>query len=245
MQIIKEFTGYSKSKVILYQDNELYFVRKINNIERNLERYNKLKDYNINIPEIYYVNTNYYDMEYIPNLNMREYLKHNSPYGIIDYIRALFNAMNDNVGEYKNYVSTYYSKLENIDFSNFSFTKEDLISNLPKTLPVTMYHGDLTLDNVLFNTKTNKFVSIDPLTTEYDSYIFDIAKLRQDLQCKWFIRNHDSHINSKIKIIDESLYSYPYYRNNYLLILMLLRVMPYVNEKDKSFLTQEINRLWK
>ena len=57
------------------------------------------------------------------------------------------------------------------------FTANELYAKLPKTLPSSEYHGDFTLENILYSLKDD-FVLIDPLTTEYDSYVFDLAKLR-------------------------------------------------------------------
>ena len=128
---------------------------------------------------------------------------------------------------------------------NLPFNADQLIDKLPKILPTSEYYGDLTLDNILFDIKNNKFVLIDPSTTEYNSFIFDIAKLKQDLTCKWFIRNKNLNINKKLNEIYESLNKYSYYDNNYLLILMLMRILPYSkNIKDEKFLYNNIVSLW-
>ena len=90
-----------------------------------------------------------------------------------------------------------------------------------------------------------KFVLIDPSTTEYNSFIFDIAKLNQDLICKWFIRNKNCNLDKKLHQISESLNKYSFYNNNYLLILMLMRILPYSkNVEDKKFLYKNIIDLW-
>jgi 5-methylthioribose kinase len=123
------------------------------------------------------------------------------------------------------------------------FTKEQLIDRLPKKLPQSTYHGDMTLENVIY---TNPgFCFIDPLTSDYDSYIFDIAKLRQDLECKWFIRKSNVKIDTKLQRIQDKLRKcYPDAFDDSLLILMLLRVYPYCDDTDKQFIVNEANRLW-
>jgi hypothetical protein len=126
------------------------------------------------------------------------------------------------------------------------FTSEELLDKLPKVLPSSEYHGDFTLENILYDTNQDEFVLIDPLTTEYDSFVFDLAKLRQDLVCKWFIRNDNVYLDSKLLTIIDKLNGFVYNENHYLLILMLMRVLPYThNEKDKEFLMTEVRRLWK
>ena len=86
------------------------------------------------------------------------------------------------------------------------------------------------------------------MTSEYDSYIFDIAKLRQDLECKWFLRNTDYKLDVKLENIqDKLLEKFELANNNYILILMLLRVYRYTkpNTIEDKLLTKEMNRLWK
>ena len=87
---------------------------------------------------------------------------------------------------------------------------------------------------------------IDPLTTEYDSYVFDLAKLRQDITCEWFVRKENFYFSSKLKILQDTLKQFEHYDNNYLLILMLMRVLPYTYfDDDKEFVESEIRKLWK
>ena len=126
------------------------------------------------------------------------------------------------------------------------FTKKELINKLPKILPQSIYHGDMTLENII-NTNS-QFCFIDPVTIEYDSYIFDIAKLRQDLECKWFLRNSDIKLDTKLQQIQDRLKEeYPQAFDDSLLILMLLRVYLHTTKGDSNynFIMKEIKRLWK
>ena len=89
---------------------------------------------------------------------------------------------------------------------------------------------------------------IDAVTVEYDSYIFDIAKMRQDLECKWFLRGTNVRLETKLQTIQETLRDlYPKAFNNSLLILMLLRVYLRTKKNDNNykFIMKEIHRLWK
>ena len=59
------------------------------------------------------------------------------------------------------------------------------------------------------------------------------------------IRNKNFNLDKKLNKIYESLNKYPYYDNNYLLILMLMRILPYSkNVEDKKFLYKNIIDLW-
>ena len=126
------------------------------------------------------------------------------------------------------------------------FTRKELVDRLPKLLPRSEYHGDMTLENIL--SVNGKFYLIDPVTIEYDSYVFDIAKMRQDLDCKWFLRGNELKIDTKLQNISDNLKEkYPIAFDDSLLILMLLRVLAHAkaNSKEYVFLRECIERLWK
>lgn len=247
MELLKQFKGYSGSEVSLFRHNETLFVRKINNVVRNAERLDFLYKKGYNVPKIYSCNETILDMEYIHGLDMRNYLKSHDVTKLCSFLNGLFFnfSFDSEIQPFKDYTETYHKKLEWLNDSfGFPFTKEELIDRLPKLLPQTTYHGDLTLDNIIHN--NDKFYMIDAITSEYDSYIFDIAKLRQDLECKWFIRNYDLKIDVKLKNLQDDIMEYcPRANDDNLLILMLLRVYPYVDVNDKNYILKEIKRLWK
>jgi tRNA A-37 threonylcarbamoyl transferase component Bud32 len=244
-KIIKELHGFSGNKIFLIKSHDNIFVRKIGNIKRNLDQMIAMGN-QYPIPRIYTSKDNQIDMEYIHGLDMKTYLKTHHPRLLINFLSELFERFSQN-SELKDYTDTYIDKLNSIYFDNdIPFTKDELIEKLPKLLPKSTYHGDLTLENIIYS--NNNFVLIDCVTIEYDSYIFDIAKLRQDLECGWFTRNDRDILNIKTSIIQKDLLEkYPQANDDYLLILMLLRVYKYskIGTKERSFLTDWINRLWK
>lgn len=227
------------------EDDKL-FVRKIGNIERNIERLTFLQDNGYPVPKIYFENSEFLDMEYIHGLDIKNYLRSNGNKSLYEFIEDILTRFSANSID-KDYTEVYNYKLKWLDSSiEFPFTKEELIQKLPKVLPQSTYHGDMTLENILQT--ENGFVLIDPVTIEYDSYIFDIAKMRQDLTCKWFIRNDNIKIDVKLNNLQEKLLSkFPLSNNDALLILMLLRVYPYTfnNKNNQQFIMNNICRLWK
>ena len=238
--------GYSGSKLKLIKKNNTFIVKKINNVKRNLERYESLNYLNLSMPKILNISNDYYEMEYIDNISMDVYIQKYEIDNLIDFILKLLNNFTKNCVE-KDFTNVYINKLENFNFKkyNLPFNADQLIDKLPKILPESEYYGDLTLDNILFDIKNNRFVLIDPATIEYNSFVFDISKLKQDLICKWFIRNKNFNLDKKLNKIYESLNKYPYYDNNYLLILMLMRILLYSkNIKDEKFLYNNIVNLW-
>lgn len=243
MKIIKKLKGFSGSSVFLIEDPDLR-IRKIGNINRNIERLRSLSKLEIPTPNILVVEENWYDMEYIPNLDIKNYLIKNSVHFLLDFIILIIERF-QKTSKIKDYTKTYEEKLEHIDFKELLFNKEDLIKKLPKMLPSSEYHGDLTLENILYSVTKKNFVLIDPLTSVYDSWVFDLAKLRQDVISYWFIRNENIQLESKLKVIDQELKKFETWDNEYILILMLLRVLPYVENLDRKFIINEANKLWK
>jgi hypothetical protein len=243
MKVIKELKGFSGSKVLLIQDPDIR-VRKVGGVDRNLERYKCLSRLGFPIPRILSVGDDSYDMEYIPNLDIKNFLSKNQVHRLAQFIISVVDLLRASSTP-KDYTEVYNKKLNTVDFTDLVFTKEQLIDRLPKVLPSSEYHGDLTLENILYSVDNGTFVLIDPLTSEYDSWVFDMAKLRQDLVCKWFIRNYHLYIDPKLKALGDELKGFEYWDNDYILILMLLRVLPYTTGEDKNFIIQEANKLWK
>lgn len=235
------------SKVEILQENGLTFVRKSGNVGRNIERLDSLSRFDIQLPKILNVYGDSYDMEYIPNYDMKTYFALYDTQKLSLFLRNIINELSKDTIE-KDYTPIYEKKLSTFSFVNYDlpFTKNELIEKLPKSLPSSEYHGDFTMDNVLYRLNDKDFVLIDPLTTEYDSYVFDLAKLRQDLECGWFIRSESVYYTAKLKMISDAFADIENFNNDYLLILMLMRVLPYTsNDSDKNFIENEIRKLWK
>lgn len=246
MTVIKTLNGFSGSTVLLIQEESKIFVRKIENVERNYERITHLISCGFNIPKIYNKEGNVLDIEYIPSLDMKTYLENNSINDLLSFLVETINKLSTKQS-LVNYENIYKEKLKEIDLSGLPFTETELLQKLPKILPQSDYFGDLTLENILYGSD-NKFYLIDAVSIEYNSYVFDIAKLRQDLRCKWFLRNSKVSLDVKLnKIEKEILKIFPETNDDYLLILMLLRVYKHAkpNSFEQLFLKREIDKLWK
>lgn len=240
-KLVKELQGHSGSKVYLMRDSEKLFVRKIGNVARNIERLQSLAGL-VNVPKIYSASGDILDMEYIHGHDMKTYLSYNNPDKLIEFlIDSIDILMYD--GRFKDYTQTYHQKLKNIDFGQFPFTKKMLIERLPRMVFSTKYLGDLTLENILYDVNADRFVFIDLITSEYDSIVFDLAKLNQDLVCKWFVRNEKYMAEEKLLVIRQALQNISITKE--MTILMLLRVLPYCkNDFDKRYIIDEVNKLW-
>ena len=243
---IKELKGFSGSKIYLMKNNNGLFIRKMDNVDRNYIKLNELSQH-FNVPKIYTYDNNVLDMEYIHGLDMKSYLAVRDTKRLTDFLIDTLYKFSNNVSM-SDYTNVYIDKLKYIKLpSEMIFTKEQLLEKLPKRLPRSKYFGDLTLENMIYG-EDGQFYFIDGMTSEYDSYIFDIAKLRQDLECKWFLRDTKLLLDVKVENIqDKLLEKFELANNNYLLILMLLRVYRYTKpfSKEQALLIKEMNRLWR
>ena len=244
-KVVKEFHGFSGNQILLMQKHDKLFVRKIGNVSRNLERMQVLcEDYPL--PQLYTVSEKMIDMEYLHGLDIKSYLRTNNYEKLLEFLLCILEKFSTNL-VLKDYTQTYIKKLQEINFDKLPFTCEQLLDRLPRQLPSSNYHGDLTLENIIW-TADRGFFLIDCATTEYDSYIFDIAKLRQDLELGWFTRKDNAMLNVKTKHIQQKiLQQYPIANNDYLLILMLLRVYRHSQPGtlERNFLLEGIRSLWK
>jgi len=244
-KIVKELYGFSGNQILLMQKHDKLFVRKIGNISRNIERMQALSA-EYPLPQLYTVSKKMIDMEYLHGLDIKSYLKTNNYKKVLGFILSILDKLSSNAVD-KDYTETYIKKLQEISFDEMPFTREQLLERLPKILPSSNYHGDLTLENIIW-TADRGFFLIDCATIEYDSYIFDIAKLRQDLELGWFTRKDNARLNVKTKHIQQKiLQQHPTANNDYLLILMLLRVYRHSRPDtlERNFLLKGINLLWK
>jgi Ecdysteroid kinase-like family len=251
MKVVKELRGYSNCRLEVIQDNNRLFVRKYGGLDRNIPQLKVISDLGIRTPKIYDVTVDYFDMEYIVAADMKSYLTNNRINGPIEYIKSVIKTLSSTVITTKDYTDTYNKKLAYVDQEYYQnllpFTSQELISRLPKHLPQSSYHGDLTLENIMYDVQNSEFLLIDAVTIEYDSFVFDLAKLRQDLTCRWFIRNEPIYIDQKLQIIlDQVFEDYQQFLVDELVIVMLLRVLLYApnGSFEEQYLINWIKRLW-
>jgi hypothetical protein len=134
-----------------------------------------------------------------------------------------------------------------IDLDVMPFRAEEILQHVPDKIPRSPYHGDLTLENILWH-PDNGFYLIDTQSGIWDSYIFDICKLRQDIECGWFLRNNPADLDAKLQYLQQGLLAqWPAADNPALLILMLLRVYRYCDPDslEQKFIIEAIENLWK
>jgi len=224
------------------------FVRKQGNIARNLERYTVLAKQipSVPMPEIYHVFDDTIDMEYIDGLDMRTYLIEQDPEPLLDFLKLTLTKFTMSV-QWTDYRDIMEHWLDMIDLDAMPFTAEEILNRVPTKLPKSHYHGDLTLENILWH-PTKGFYLIDSQSGIWNSYIFDICKLRQDIECGWFLRNNPADLDATLQYLQQGLLTqWPDADNPALLTLMLLRIYRYCdsNSEEQKFIVEAIENLWK
>jgi tRNA A-37 threonylcarbamoyl transferase component Bud32 len=243
MNIIKELKGYSGSKIYLVKKDNQYFVRKIGNVKRNYDKLSILEKLNFPVVKILNYENDILDLEFIPGLDIKNYLIQYSPKSLSTFIIGILNNLQNNSNNTKDYSNIIENKINEVDISYAKI----ILEKVPKLYSQSEYLGDFTLENILFN-KTKGFIIIDQSTVEYDSWYFDLAKLNQDLTCKWFLRYCKTNLDSKIVMVKNDIENYFGPINNFTTALMLLRVYKHAKNDNltKEFLKKSIeNLLWK
>lgn len=243
--IITELKGYSGSRVQLIRSKNQVYVKKTGNVKRNYQRLTHLQQQGYPVCKVIDFYEDVLILEYIHGLDMLNYLQQHNVNELIKFLCDLFDSFKLSSSE-KNYQQIYYNKLSDINFDKFSFTADQLISRIPKFMPHGDYHGDLTLENIIYS-HGRGFVLIDAADIEYDGYQFDIAKLSQDIICKWFIRDTEINLDYKLQSIVEQLITRFGYISPELVITQLLRVYKHATHdlKNQQFLFENIETLWK
>jgi hypothetical protein len=244
-RIIQTFQGFSGSKIYLMHKHGRLFVRKVGNVDRNLERLQHLSD-RIRVSQVYGRHDDNLDIEYIHGVDMRTWLISNPAKPLLDFLLQVLTTLDEKTSESVHRMQQYQEFVTEIDPWPFDFSKIDFLSRLPAHVPATDYVGDLTMENIIAT--DHGFVMIDCQTSQWDSVIYDIAKLRQDLESQWFLRSKPAMIENKLAYIQRGLTEkWPLGNDDSLLALMLMRVFRYCdrNQQEYDFLVKEIHRLCK
>lgn len=247
--IIKDLGGYSGDKVFLVKRDGSYFVRKIGDINLNYIKSQELKSKGFNTPLTKRISLDTIEMEYIQGFSIKDFLKIYDPNILSNFLINFFDTcFQDSI--LKDYSEVIETKLDSFYFFDLlPFTKLEIFEKIPKMYPQSFYHGDLTLENIIFS--NGKFYLIDGSISGFSSWVFDLAKLRQDLHCRWFIRNENQvSLYTNVEILNRKIeQKYSLFYDDYLLIFMLMRVLAYaIKKNDKlsiDFIIKNINLLWK
>ena len=253
MKLIKKLKGNSGALVELVEINSNFYIKKTNGtkLKKSAEILQELKSQNFNTPDIISCSNNCLIMEYINGVDMQSFLENadnNKIFKIIDFINSYIKIKRTK--KKKNFSNEIYNKINSlkkkINQRYLVFSLEQLYKKLPKICIDTSIHGDLTLDNIIL--KDDKFYLIDANPTDITALEYDVIKIRQDLDCLWFVRDFKNKNNFKIicdTISSKLKKNWSFFKNDYILIFMLLRIFPYTKDiSTQKFLLKNMNNLW-
>lgn len=253
MKLIKKLKGNSGALVELVEINSNFYIKKTNGtkLKKSAEILQELKSQNFNTPDIISCSNKCLIMEYINGVDMQSFLENadnNKIFKIIDFINSYIKIKRTN--KKKNFSNEIYNKINSlkkkINQRYLVFSLEQLYKKLPKICIDTSIHGDLTLDNIIL--KDDKFYLIDANPTDITALEYDVIKIRQDLDCLWFVRDFKNKNNFKIicdTISSKLKKNWSFFKNDYILIFMLLRIFPYTKDiSTQKFLLKNMNNLW-
>ena len=165
-----------------------------------------------------------------------------------------------------NYISKYKIEKKIIEIEKFNkngqYTNaikylEKKLSKLNTNIYETLCHGDLTFSNIIITQgsnfkidyNNNKILLIDWLDTYFDSYLQDLAKLKQELLYGWSSRNISvtQKINNLVtgEYIWNKLYDIFINDENrslfkIVMILCILRILPYAKSENDINWVKEV-----
>jgi serine/threonine protein kinase len=172
----------------------------------------------------------YFDMKYIRGVNLSIYFQQNvlnSCLKIID----LFSTFNN-----KNKIDISDQINQKINTMNVDDESRELIMNQNWIVSGGYCHGDLTFENIIIN--NDGIYLIDFLDSFVECPIIDESKLLQDSFCYWSFKNIIPE--RKLLAVSDKFNTRQHYC---MLLLHLLRIIPYVNGIKKDTLLCMINRV--
>lgn len=214
---------------------------------------------NISTPRITKVAHDYFHMEFINGKNFIQFVEDenikNINYQIENIITYLNNIRSIPSKNELNFNSAVLKKLKQLktEVRHPSIYKF-IINELQKTnliLENTYCHGDLSLSNIIF--KENQIYLIDFLDTYFNSYLLDIAKIRQDTLYYWIFKVNDYSsikcdiVTKKINASLEKMFKNEMSSIEFKIIELInfLRIEPYTyNDKEKGLLNETIYEIF-
>lgn len=271
--LVKNLGGHSGCKIFLYEENGNYFVRKFSasveynsRLEQQCRKQEEFKSCSVKVPRVFNRGYDkdglfYFDMEYIQGITLAKYISKIN----VSAIGGIAKIITDNI-DLKNQGTVaespaFADKIQDLKIKTTPLRRPVLdaaISFLEdynwKNFSCSLCHGDLTLENIIV--KNNDIYFIDFLDSFYDSWLLDIGKLLQDLECMWSYRKLDRiDTNTKLRLVIfknillKKLISVnpEYIRDSYAaLLLHLVRIYPYAAEAATlQYLDEQVERILK
>lgn len=178
----------------------------------------------------------YFDMEYINGISFFEYIEKNDIPSIKNKFEKILEYISENNEIGDNVSSNIKEKIKSLQLPDkYSFYKDYCLDYDWNKINKSYCHGDLTFENIIIFDENIYF--IDFLDSFTDTKLIDYSKIYQELYSFWSFRNKPKKFNIKYVILDEMILLEEYQRQAALrlLILNLLRIIPYSKQKECDF----------
>lgn len=246
-----------------YSSSAEYNNRLLRQAEKQIEFYSKDIE-NIGCPCVRSIKKGEifsFEMDYISGSNYLDFLGYASP-EYIDFfadsiVKYFKEVRKSGSGFYKSdeFRKACLSKLESLSFfSEYREFSKYLAEKIESTdfsqVDKTFCHGDLTLSNILFTTETIFF--LDFLDSFVESWLVDLAKLKQDLFYLWSLSRERDNLD--LRSAQVSLHIWDILVSEYRDVvnsdefkiiesINFLRILPYIkSRKDLSILKSIIEK---
>lgn len=253
MGIIKKLSGHSGCDVYLMSGKEA-FVRKISasteyniRLEKQMRKQISFSSSLIKAPTVWQSGYTpdglfYFDMQYIKGVSFFEYVQKNN----VSSVKAKFAAILSYISESNeigdDIAIDIESKVQSLKLPpEYDVFKQYCLDHDWGKVSKSYCHGDLTFENIIIS--NDEIYFLDFLDSFTDTKLIDYSKIFQELYAFWSFRNKTKRFNIKYVILDEMIHLAPADRQATirLLILSLLRIVPYSEQKDIDFLCEQMN----
>ena len=267
--LIKDLGGHSGCKILLLEENNKYFVRKLSSsiaynsrLEKQCLKQENFVGNSIKTPRVIKKGYDisglfYYDMEYVQGITLAKYISKVDVSKIGDIVNLIIKNIDFSIN---NIVDESIFKNKIIDLKNkTNVLQNKIVNNALEFLNdynwsdfcKSSCHGDLTLENIIV--KNGDLYYIDFLDSFYDSWIIDFGKLLQDTECLWSYRNTELDTNTKLRLIifrdillnELNNIDKKYIKDSYMaLLLCLIRIYPYTTDEETIlFLNNQVSNV--
>jgi len=249
---VASLQGNSGSSISVVKHNGQHKVLKQGHSEFSQHRtiFEELNTLGFNTPKVYTANSVHMTMDYIPGISIYAYLESYPIDYLLEFLISAFTTFDKHSTVY-NFSKELDQKFDELECTLppdiiLPFELSELRLSIPDQMPQGPCHGDLTLENILFY--QDKFYLIDCTHKLLNSWWLDSAKLCQDLDAHWFLRNHNPSLRliEKLNTLSKELKNnIPIMNNTKLVCFQLLRILPYCrSDVDKKFIAGKIQSLW-
>ena len=206
---------------------------------------------NVDAPKVYDIQSDYFDMEYIPGNTFSEFFSTASVNDVEFVVQTLFDYFDSLISTSRMVDATnkILKKLDSLKEKTFhkeyiEFLRKYVESN-KIIVPHTFCHGDLTFSNIIFH--KNRLFFIDFLDCYVDTFLSDLVKIKQDLDYFWALKTLNVHTHRLEQIyrfawneLENRYSSFMYEPFDVLDVMNILRIEPYLTSKDQRVILDRI-----